>query len=93
MNIKDKAQRARQLYKDETFQEVLENIREQQTRVFLSNEASIDAIKNAHDIVRALNYIEGYFNTVFTDEAIYDKQEEKGAAPCKRLKLWNKRTQ
>ena len=86
MNIKEKANRARQIYKDETFQEVLENIREQQTSVFLSNEASMDAIKDARDIVRALNYIEGYFNTVFADEAIYDKKE-KGTAPWKRLKL------
>lgn len=86
MNIKEKANRAREIYKDETFKEVLENIREQQTNVFLSNEASMDAIKDAHDIVRALNYIEGYFNTVFADEAIYDKKE-KGTAPWKRLKL------
>lgn len=86
MNIKEKANRAREIYKDETFKEVLENIREQQTSVFLSNEASMDAIKDARDIVRALNYIEGYFNTVFADEAIYDKKE-KGTAPWKRLKL------
>lgn len=86
MNIKEKANRAREIYKDETFKEVFENIREQQTSVFLSNEASMDAIKDAHDIVRALNYIEGYFNTVFADEAIYDKKE-KGTAPWKRLKL------
>lgn len=46
----------------------------------------MDAIKDAHDIVRALNYIEGYFNTVFADEAIYDKKQ-KGTAPWKRLKL------
>jgi hypothetical protein len=86
LNIKEKANRAREIYKDETFKEVFENIREQQTSVFLSNEASMDAIKDAHDIVRALNYIEGYFNTVFADEAIYDKKE-KGTAPWKRLKL------
>jgi hypothetical protein len=86
LNIKEKANRAREIYKDETFKEVLENIREQQTSVFLSNEASMDAIKDARDIVRALNHIEGYFNTVFADEAIYDKKE-KGTAPWKRLKL------
>ncbi|MDB4344655.1 hypothetical protein OAA39_00375 [bacterium] len=87
MNIKDKASRARALAQDETFMEVLSQIRERQTSVFLDSGASIDAIKDAHDIVRALNCIEDYFNTVFADEAIYDKKEEKGAAPWKRLKL------
>lgn len=87
MSIKEKAARARQLQQDDTFQEVLKSIREQQTNVFLSSESSQDDLKSAHDVIRALNYIEDYFNTVFTDEAIYDKKEEKGAAPWKRLKL------
>ena len=86
MNIKEKAGNARQLLQDETFKEVLESIREQQTSVFLNSESSTDDLKHSHDIVRALNCIEDRFNTIFMDEAIFDKKE-KGTAPWKRLKL------
>jgi len=86
MNIKEKAGHARQLLQDETFQEVLNSIREQQTKVFLNSESSQDDLKHAHDVIRALNHIEDGFNTIFLDEALFDKKE-KGTAPWKRLKL------
>jgi len=86
LNIKDKAALARNLSRDETFQEILQIIRDRQSSVFLNSQSQIETIKGAHDIIRALNLIEDQFNTVFTDEAIYDKKQ-KETAPWKRLKL------
>lgn len=76
MNIKDKAARAKNLWQDETFQEILQEIKNRQTSVFLNSRSPIETIKDAHDIIKALNLIEDQFNTVFTDEAIYDKKQK-----------------
>ncbi len=76
MNIKDKAALAKNLWRDDTFQEVLQSIRDAQTSVFLNSQSQVETIKDAHDIIRALNLIEAQFNTVFTDEAIFDKKQK-----------------
>ena len=76
MNIKDKAALAKNLWRDDTFQEILQSIRDAQTNVFLNSQSQIETIKDAHDIIRALNLIEAQFNTVFTDEAIFDKKHK-----------------
>jgi hypothetical protein len=76
LNIKDKAALAKNLWRDDTFQEVLQSIRDAQTSVFLNSQSQVETIKDAHDIIRALNLIEAQFNTVFTDEAIFDKKHK-----------------
>jgi hypothetical protein len=76
LNIKDKAALAKNLWRDDTFQEVLQSIRDAQTSVFLNSQSQVETIKDAHDIIRALNLIEAQFNTVFTDEAIFDKKQK-----------------
>tara|TARA_R110000803_G_scaffold132309_1_gene199505 strand:- start:1006 stop:1239 length:234 start_codon:yes stop_codon:yes gene_type:complete len=76
LNIKDKAALARNLSQDETFMEILHVIRGRQTNVFLDSQSPIETIKQAHDIIRALNLIENQFHTVFADEAIYDKKHK-----------------
>ncbi len=76
MNIKDKAALAKNLWRDDTFQEILQSIRDAQTNVFLNSQSQVETIKDAHDIIRALNLIEAQFNTVFTDEAIFDKKQK-----------------
>jgi len=75
LNIKDKAALAKNLWRDDTFQEVLQSIRDAQTSVFLNSQSQVETIKDAHDIIRALNKIENYFQTVFSEEAISDKRE------------------
>jgi len=84
LNIKDKAAKIRTLSNDDTYQEVIKEIRNAQVSVFLNGQSQIEAINDAHDIIRALDKIEDYFNTVFADEAIFDKKE-RGTAPWKRL--------
>jgi len=76
LNIKDKAALAKNLWRDDTFQEILQSIRDAQTSVFLNSQSQVETIKDAHDIIRALNLIEAQFNTVFTDEAIFDKKQK-----------------
>ena len=84
MNIKDKAAKIRTLSNDDTYQEVIKEIRNAQVSVFLNGQSQLEAINDAHDIIRALDKIEDYFNTVFADEAIFDKKE-RGTAPWKRV--------
>ena len=84
MNIKDKASRIRQLQKDPVFQDVIQEIRERQTNVFLNADSSQDDLKGAHDVIRALNQIDIYFNSVYSEEAMYDKQQLKGQHRVRR---------
>lgn len=85
MNIKAKAARVRTLSNDDTYKEVIKEIRDAQVNVFLNSQSQCEAITDAHDIIRALDKIEDYFHTVLADEAIFDKKE-KGTAPWKRLR-------
>lgn len=71
--IKEKAARYRNLMRDETFQELLNETREKLVDVFLTPSASIDTINEAHTIVRALNEIENTLNAALDAEAVYDK--------------------
>ena len=73
-NIKDKATKIRMLMKDETFKEVMQGVRTAQVGVFLSSNATIESVEEAHQIVVALDKIEAYMQTVLDDEAVYDKK-------------------
>ena len=73
-NIKDKASRYRALAKDETFQEVLEAVAEKQIDVFLSRDASTEAIDDARAIVLALKQVESVIQSVLDEEAVFDKK-------------------
>jgi len=73
-NIKDRAGKIRDLMRDETFKEVMQGVRTEQVGVFLSSNATIEDIEEAHQIVVALDKIEAYMQTVLDDEAVYDKK-------------------
>lgn len=81
MNIKDRASRIRQLKNDPVFQDVMQEIRDMQVSKFLNPETSQDVLVEAHDVIRAIDQIDIYFNTVLTDEAFFDKQQTKGTVP------------
>jgi uncharacterized protein (DUF849 family) len=86
LNIKEWAGKVRHLQNDPVFSEVLKKIREQQVEVFLNAGSQDSDLMSAHDIIRALDKIEGYFNSVLSEEAIFDKrQQRKESAPWKRL--------
>mgnify|MGYP001130318400 CR=1 FL=1 len=73
-NIKDRAGKIRDLMRDETFVEVMQGVKTEQVGVFLSSNATIESIEEAHQIVVALDKIEEYMQKVLSDEAVYDKK-------------------
>jgi len=52
----------------------MQGVRTEQVGVFLSSNATIEDIEEAHQIVVALDKIEAYMRTVLNDEAVYDKK-------------------
>ena len=73
-SIKDKASRYRNLSKDETFQELMEVVADRQIDVFLDSSSSTEAIDEARSIVLALKQVEAVIQSVFDEEAVYDKK-------------------
>ena len=72
-HIKDKASRYRNLAKDDTFQELMETVAQRQVDVFLNGESSVEAIDEARSIVLALKQVEAVIQSIFDEEAVYDK--------------------
>jgi len=73
-SIKDKALRYRNLSKNETFQELMEVVANRQIDVFLDGSSSTEAIDEARSIVLALKQVEAVIQSVFDEEAVYDKK-------------------
>lgn len=71
--IKDKASRYRNLINNETFQELMENVANDQVQVFLNPESSVDAIDDARAIVLALENINRTIQRILDAESVYDK--------------------
>ena len=76
MNIGEKAARIRTLRKDDTFQEVLAGVKQQQVSVFLTSSSSAEEREEAHGIIRALEQIEGYLDSVITEEKVQGKRNK-----------------
>jgi len=72
--VKDKAAKIRRLQDDPTFKEVMEAVKMLQVSIFMNPDSTVEDRDEAHDIIRALSKIEDYINTVFADEAIFDKK-------------------
>ena len=72
--IKDKSLRYRSLHKDVTFNEVMERVKSEQTRVFLDPNSSDDDLVKARSTVLALEAIEAVFAEVFNQEAVFDRK-------------------
>ena len=76
MNIYEKASRIRNLRNDETFKEVISEIRQAQACVFLDPASSTDVREEAHGIIRALGAIDTFFDSVLSEEAIAKKKQK-----------------
>jgi hypothetical protein len=74
LSAKEKANLVRDLKSNSVFTEGFKKIREDQIAVFLNTQSQIETIQKAHDIIGALNKIEDYFNTVLTDEVLFDRK-------------------
>jgi hypothetical protein len=84
LNIKDRAAHVKRLKNDESFNMLLDEIREDTANVFLNPHSSSEDREDAHQIVRALAKIEDRMAVILTDEAIFDKQQRR-SVPWKRL--------
>ena len=80
MNKQDIAAQARRLRDDETFQSVLEAIRQDQVSVFLNVSASQEARDVAHLKVRALAEIESEIKRRIDDASIEQHRKDRHRA-------------
>ena len=78
MHIVEKGAKMRTLQADDTFQLALKEITEQQVAVFMDASSSLELREEAHDIICALNKIDDYFDSVNTDEVMYNHKQTKG---------------
>ena len=78
MHIVEKGAKMRTLQADDAFQLALKEITEQQVAVFMDASSSLELREEAHDIICALNKIDDYFDSVNTDEVMYNHKQNKG---------------
>lgn len=72
--IKDRAAQLRRLQRDETFQSVMEEVKQMQIDLFLNKSATIIEIEKARAIVAALDEINQVIQSGLDAEAVYDKK-------------------
>ena len=68
----------RTLQADDTFKLALEEITDQQIAVFVNADSTTDQREKAHDMICALRKIDDYFDSVQTDEIMYNRKLTKG---------------
>tara|TARA_R110000868_G_scaffold61609_1_gene187131 strand:+ start:708 stop:956 length:249 start_codon:yes stop_codon:yes gene_type:complete len=78
VHIIEKGAKMRTLQADDTFQLALKEINEQQIAVFVDADSSLEQREEAHDMIRALRKIDDYFDSVKTDEVMYNHKQTKG---------------
>jgi len=78
VHIVEKGAKMRTLQADDTFQLALKEITEQQIAVFMDASSSLELREEAHDIICALNKIDDYFDSVNTDEVMYNHKQNRG---------------
>ena len=77
-DIRIKADEARRLRHDTAFSNFLQEVRDDQVRVFMTSGASdVEAREEAHGIVRALEQIEMKLDAASTAEAFLDRKKGK----------------
>tara|TARA_R110000868_G_scaffold189599_5_gene432658 strand:+ start:1233 stop:1472 length:240 start_codon:yes stop_codon:yes gene_type:complete len=77
MDVKQKAANARTLLANETFKGVLEDIKNDQIKVFLTS-SSTDAVarEDAYSTVSAIKKIEHYLQSCINDEKMFDSKNK-----------------
>lgn len=68
----------RTLKADDTFQLALTEITDQQIAVFVNADSTTDQREKAHDMICALRKIDDYFDSVQTDEVMFNRKLTKG---------------
>lgn len=73
--VKERAQRFKRLLADETFQEIIEFIKDEQIAVFLDSSATIDDIDKAREIVLGVEGVQRVIRAAIDDEAVENKKQ------------------
>jgi hypothetical protein len=73
--VKERAQRFKRLLADETFQEIIEFIKQEQIAVFLDSSATIDDIDKAREIVLGVDEVQRVIRAAIDAEAMEDKKQ------------------
>ena len=73
----EKADLFERLQHDETYQQLMRELKSQQVDIFLDNTAKIDDIDKAHQMVVALSTIEQYLQTVIDDGKVELARQQK----------------
>ena len=78
LSIVEKSAKMRTLQADDTFQLALKEITDQQIAVFVNADSTTDQREKAHDMICALRKIDDYFDSVQTDEVMFNHKLTKG---------------
>jgi|DEB0MinimDraft_6_1074348.scaffolds.fasta_scaffold00055_44 hypothetical protein len=75
MNAKERAHQLRRIVNDDIFKEMMKEVIERQTAVFLNSSATMQEIERAHHVIKGVHAVEAHIESVFNAEAIYDKKQ------------------
>jgi len=77
MNEIEKASAAKTLADDETFKEVMQEVRDKQVAVFMKSNSSLDDREKAHSVIRGLNSIAGHIARLMRAGDVEKFKQEK----------------
>ena len=72
--VKERAQRFKRLLADETFQEIIEFIKQEQIAVFLDSSATIEDVDKAREVVLGVEEVQRVIRAAIDDEAMENKK-------------------
>lgn len=78
LSIVEKSAKMKTLKADDTFQLALKEITDMQIAIFVDADSSTDQREKAHDMICAIRKIDDYFDSVKTDEVMYNRKLTKG---------------
>ena len=78
LSIVEKSARMKTLQADDMFQLAIKEITEQQVAVFVDADSSTEQREEAHHMICAIRKIDDYFDSVKTDEVMYNHKQTKG---------------
>jgi len=77
VNLGEKSAKIKTLMNDDTFMEVISEVVERQVAVFMDAHSTTDERDGAHDIVRAIDAISSYMESVIADDKISKRKHKR----------------
>ena len=75
IDVKELGHKAKNLSKDKTFMDVMEDVRKAQIKVFLDPHSTAELREEAHSIVRALKKIDSHILFLMNEAAVEIKND------------------